>query len=351
MSKILMNKSIAWRSPSNIAIIKYWGKYGNQLPINPSISFTLSKAHTETIIHYEKKEKNNKVELEYLFENKKNEAFEKKVKIFIESIMNDFLYLKEYKLKIESKNSFPHSAGIASSASSMSALALALVDLEQQIEGKKYSENEFLQRSSYFARLGSGSASRSVFSQVALWGSTIAQQDSNQEYAISINETLHQNFKNYNDTILIVDAEQKKVSSRAGHALMNTNPFAEARKIQANKNTEKLLKVLKNGDLDIFVEICENEALSLHAMMLSSTPWYSLLKPQTLVAIEKIKNFRESTKIPVCFTLDAGPNIHILYSENNKEKVREFISAELMQNMPEARIINDKMGKGPQKIY
>ena len=125
---------VAWRSPSNIALIKYWGKKEGQIPANASLSFTLSKSYTETKIAYSENENGNNVSIDFLFEGKKNELFEQKIVKFLNSINKYFSFLSKLHLKIESKNSFPHSAGIASSASSMSALALCLCSIGGKLE-------------------------------------------------------------------------------------------------------------------------------------------------------------------------------------------------------------------------
>ncbi len=316
------------RSPSNIALIKYWGKKGNQIPANPSLSFTLSKSYTETeIIYYPKKDKG--ISIEFLFEGKKNEHFEQKIKVYLEKIVPFFPFLNKLHLKINSKNSFPHSTGIASSASSMSALALCLCEIEKKHYDTLRTNEDFLQKASFIARLGSGSAARSVFSYAATWGEFVENPVSSDEYASPLLFELHPIFKNYHDAILIVSSKTKKVSSSAGHALMPKHPFAKARFNQAKNNLKLLLKALETGNQNVFIEIVENEALTLHALMMSSSPGYILMEPATLQIIEKIRQYRQKTGIKLCFTLDAGPNVHLLYTVNDSDKVEKFIEKEL----------------------
>ena len=124
---------ITFRSPSNLAIVKYWGKYGRQLPRNASISFTLNDAYSETSLEYKEKEDDSEITLDFYFEGKQNDAFGKRILKFLNSVSDELPFLREYHLTIHSYNSFPHSAGIASSASSMSALALCLCRKEQQV--------------------------------------------------------------------------------------------------------------------------------------------------------------------------------------------------------------------------
>ena len=170
---------IAWRSPSNLALVKYWGKYGRQLPRNPSISFTLNNAFTETILEYRPKDADNQnIELDFFFEKKPNDAFRNKMLKFLESIVDVFPFLTQFHLTVHSYNSFPHSTGIASSASAMSALATCLCSLEKELFGTLESSDDFLQKSSFIARLGSGSASRSVYPHLAIWGESEAAEGS-----------------------------------------------------------------------------------------------------------------------------------------------------------------------------
>lgn len=343
------NGVVAWRSPSNIALIKYWGKHGRQLPRNPSLSFSLSNAHTDTQVTYSTKEETkDTVSLEFLFEGKKNVAFESRIQNFLNSISENFPFLQNIDLKVESQNSFPHSSGIASSASSMSALALCLTDIEYELFGKDRDE-EFFHKASYIARLGSGSASRSVYGDFCVWGTTSLDEKYDDEYAVSLDK-IHPEFQGLHDDILIVSAAEKSVSSSAGHNLMVGNPYAAARYTQAREKLVKLAGLIENGEVEAFGKIVEEEALSLHALMMCSDPSYVLMEPASLEIINKIRAFRNKTGTPIFFTLDAGPNVHVIYPESVSKEAREFVETELLQHCEDGRHIFDKMGSGPQKI-
>ncbi len=342
---------VGWKSPSNLAIVKYWGKHGRQLPKNPSISFTLENSFSETTIEYGPKEsQSEQIELDFFFEDQPHEQFQARIEKFFESITNIFPFLKQVKLEIRSHNSFPHSAGIASSASAMSALALCLCSMEQELFGQLKDEKEFLKKASYIARLGSGSASRSIFPEAAFWGKYGAVEQSSDLYAIPFEQELHKVFKTFKDDILIVSRKEKKVSSSAGHSLMDQNPFADVRYQQANRHIYNLISVLKTGDLDEFGQITENEALTLHALMMASNPSYILLQPGTLQVIEKVRAFRATEKLPLYFSLDAGPNPHLLYPESIEEKVNDFVENELTPHCELSYHIKDQVGKGPEKL-
>jgi diphosphomevalonate decarboxylase len=350
-----------WRSPSNIAIVKYWGKYGVQLPRNPNISFTLNNAYTETILSYKTKEKkDNTISLEFLFEGKENEAFKAKQVKFLSTLLEIFPFLTQLHLKIESYNSFPHSAGIASSASSMSALALCLcslenqlfhnVDVEMQPKSETPNSPHFLQKASYFARLGSGSACRSVYPIMAQWGKMKGIKGSSNDYAIPFESEIHDIFKTYHDDILIVSKGEKSVSSRMGHGLMDNNPYAKPRYAQANNRMDILLKALKTGDIETFGQIAEDEALTLHALMMTSSPSFTLLKPNTLKMIEILRGYREATKTPVFFSLDAGPNLHLLYPHAVENDVKNLIDNALKQYCENGQVIFDTVGQGAKAL-
>jgi len=343
--------SIAWRSPSNIAIIKYWGKYGLQLPRNPSISFTLDNAHTDTTLEYAPKTgADHGIDLDFYFEGKENEAFKVKVVKFLDSLHNIFPFLRQLKLTIRSTNSFPHSAGIASSASSMSALALCLCTLEDKLFGSLGNDIEFRKKASYIARLGSGSACRSIYATMGAWGETIEIPESSNEFAVSFESELNDVFKTFHDDILIVSRDEKSVSSRAGHSLMDGNIYADNRYLQARQRMQSLLAALKTGDLDIFGRITEDEALTLHALMMCSNPSFILMRPNTLQLIEMVRDYRQRTKNPLYFSLDAGPNLHLLYPHSIQIEVQQFIKEELSPFCENGEWIEDKAGLGPLEL-
>ncbi|WP_299366597.1 diphosphomevalonate decarboxylase [Winogradskyella sp.] len=346
---------VKWSSPSNIALVKYWGKRQHQIPENPSISFTLSNCKTITEVTYTKKEDDG-FSFDVIFEGEKNEAFKPKIQTFFERIETYMPFLKDYHFTIETSNTFPHSSGIASSASGMSALALCLMSIEEKLsviqspDGKRQDEESqdyFNKKASFLARLGSGSACRSIEGELVVWGQNESTESSNL-YGIKFDGEVHPNFKNYQDTILLVDKGEKQVSSTVGHQLMHGHPFATERFKQAHHNLARLKAVFASGDLDSFVKIVESEALTLHAMMMTSMPYFILMKPKTLEIINKIWAYRESTDSHVCFTLDAGANVHVLYPENEKDSVLRFIKNELADYCQNKKYITDYVGKGAQ---
>lgn len=338
---------VEWKSPSNIALIKYWGKHGVQLPQNASISFTLDVAHTNMCVRFTPKTQDDKkISLDFLFESQPNAAFEQKIIKQLEKYLVHFSWVTGYKLHIESDNSFPHSSGIASSASSMSALALCLCDIESQLQSKELD----LRKASEVARLFSGSASRSVFPYVAIWGETPEIAASSDLNAIPYESQVDPIFNRFRNDILIISTAEKSVSSTVGHGLMNGNIYANTRYRSAENNMRILLKAMGAGDLEKFGEIVESEALQLHALMMCSEPSFILMEANTLEAIKAIRKFRKEQQLHLYFTLDAGPNIHLLYPEEIADRVEPFVEEVLKPLCVNGRIIKDRVGSGPIKI-
>lgn len=344
-----LDGKVCWSAPSNIALVKYWGKYGHQLPRNPSISFTLTHCTTTTKLHFSPKEKKDQFSFSFLFEGKEEPAFHPKMEAFFDRIKDYCPYLLDHCLNISSSNSFPHSSGIASSASSMSALALALLTIEEKGNGFS-SQEAFQKKASFLARLGSGSAARSIAGPMMSWGETKAIQGSSQEFATRIDQEIHPVFKTYQDTILIIDKGQKKVSSTMGHQLMEKHPYATNRFAQAHEHMTRLMAILAKGELDDFIQLVELEALTLHALMMASSPYFVLMQPNTLAVLNAIWVFKEETKLPLCFTLDAGANVHLLYPEEHKTAIMAFITSELVRFCQAGQYIEDQVGTGAKML-
>ncbi|MFZ2283455.1 MAG: diphosphomevalonate decarboxylase [Lutibacter sp.] len=363
----ISNGSFTWKTPSNIALVKYWGKQEPQIPENASICFTLDACFTLTTLEYKLKEESqpehvsgSAVEMlkqvqhdhnfEIYFEGEKKEDFKPKIATFFKRIAQYVPFLTKFEFVIKSENSFPHSSGIASSASGMGALALCVMSLEKAIN-PTMTDEFFNKKASFLARLGSGSACRSIEGPLIVWGNHPEIEGSSDLFGVKFPYKIHDNFKNYQDTILLVDEGEKQVSSTVGHQLMHNHPFAKQRFQQANSNISKISKVLQSGDLSAFIAIVESEALSLHAMMMTSNPYFILMKPNTLKIINEIWDFRAHTNSNICFTLDAGANVHVLFPEKEKETVNNFIKSNLMQFCQENHYICDSIGNGAISIF
>jgi diphosphomevalonate decarboxylase len=219
------------------------------------------------------------------------------------------------------------------------------MSLDEIFSTDNYQPSTINQKASFLARLGSGSACRSLYNGLVVWGKTDEVEGSSDLYAVKYPDSeIHPIFKNFNDWVLLIHEGQKTVSSTVGHGLMNTNPYAERRFQEARENFVPLKEIFKTGDLQGFIKLVEHEALTLHAMMMMSEPAFILMKTGTLEVINKLWKFREETGNPLFFTLDAGANVHLLFPENEStEAIKKFIETELLEHTQKGGVVKDVM--------
>jgi diphosphomevalonate decarboxylase len=229
----------------------------------------------------------------------------------------------------------------------MSALALCVVDLAVTL-GHEVPDPR--QEASVLARLGSGSACRSMYGGLVVWGETASVAGSSQDFGVPYPGEVHEVFRSYRDTVALVDVGQKAVSSTAGHQLMEGHPFRDQRFAQAHAHMASLKPILAAGDLEAFMELVELEALTLHGLMMSSSPSYILMRPNTLRIIEAVRGYRRETGVPVSFTLDAGANVHLLYPAAHEQTVQTFVEDQVKPWCKDGRTLADRVGQGPVSL-
>lgn len=334
-------KTVSESCPSNIALIKYWGKYENQIPANPSISYTLNHCKTNTSMEFLADEN---FSVQTFLAGHEEVKFAEKIEKYFKNIEQYIPWILKGKYIIKTENTFPHSSGIASSASGFGAIAKCLMKLDEEFSGNT-SEEESLRKASFLARLGSGSACRSLYNGLVVWGASDEVEGSSDLFAVKYPDSeIHEVFKNFNDWVLLIHEGQKSVSSTVGHGLMNTNPYAERRFQEARENFVPMKQILKGGHMEHFIKLVEHEALTLHAMMMMSDPAFILMKTGTMEVINKIWEFRKQTGLPLFFTLDAGANVHVLFPKDaSEEKIKIFIEAELLQHTQNNGVVKDVM--------
>ncbi|HAY3508001.1 diphosphomevalonate/mevalonate 3,5-bisphosphate decarboxylase family protein [Elizabethkingia anophelis] len=337
----ISSRTVTESCPSNIALIKYWGKYENQIPANPSISYTLNHCRTNTTMEFSEGED---FSVQTFLAGNEELKFAEKIEKYFKNIEQYLPWILKGKYVIRTENTFPHSSGIASSASGFGAIAKCLMQLDAIFSGNT-SEEEALKKASFLARLGSGSACRSLYNGLVVWGNTKEVEGSSDLYAVQYpNDEIHPVFKKINDWVLLIHEGEKSVSSTVGHGLMKTNPYAERRFQEAHENFAKLKNILKTGDLEGFIKLTEHEALTLHAMMMMSDPAFILMKTGTLEVINKIWDFRRITGLPLFFTLDAGANVHLLFPNDiESDKIKIFIQQELLPFTQKGGVVKDEM--------
>ncbi len=336
------NQTVSASCPSNIALIKYWGKYTNQIPANPSISYTLNNCKTNTTMEFFADEP---FSVQTFLSGNEEVKFAEKISTYFKNIQQYLPWILKGKYIIKTENTFPHSSGIASSASGFGAIASCLMELDGIFSPNIQHPTSSSKKASFLARLGSGSACRSLYDGLVVWGKNDEVEGSSDLFAVKYpDEEIHPIFKNFNDWVLLIHEGQKSVSSTVGHGLMNTNPYAERRFQEARENFVPMKEILKSGDLQKFITLVEHEALTLHAMMMMSEPAFILMKTGTLEVINKLWKFRKETGNPLFFTLDAGANVHLLFPENETSRaIKDFISAELLPHTQKGGVVKDFM--------
>ncbi len=328
--------AICWSAPSNIALVKYWGKRPIQLPGNASLSLTLEKSRTTIEASWQPAPI---AKLNFSFAGQAMPSFAVKVEKWLANLAESYPALNQLELSISSRNTFPHSAGIASSASSMAAMALVVSDI---LNLNQQSPQQWLQTTSKLARLGSGSAARSLFPHAATWG------HESDEWGSGVTQ-MHSMYRDFGDAILIVDSAKKAVSSSEGHELMNRHPYKELRFQTADKRVDQLLEIMQRDDFEAFAQLVEQEALELHALMMTSNPSFILMRPNTLELIARVREQRRQGS-ELCFTLDAGPNLHLLYPARARAQAEQFVAEAVRDNLLEdGQWIDDHVGNGPKK--
>lgn len=298
-----MIKTIA-KAPANIAFIKYWGKRNekHRIPINNSISMNLSDVYTITSVRFNKNFKKDTVRIDGELIGGTDEE---RVKKFLDLVRKKS-GIKE-KAEVISKNNFPKGTGIASSASGFAALALA----STKAVGMDLNEKEL----SILARLGSGSACRSIPDGFVEWKSG---KTSDSSYAYTL---FHTDYWNICDVIAVVSEKSKKVSSTQGHAITESSPFFKSRILGMNSKVKEIKLALMRKDFTVFGEIVEEEALNMHTVMMTSHPPLIYWNPTTLELVLSIIKWRKEG-IESYFTIDAGPNVHIICKSKDVDKIK-----------------------------
>ncbi|KKP36386.1 MAG: Diphosphomevalonate decarboxylase [Candidatus Roizmanbacteria bacterium GW2011_GWA2_32_13] len=283
-------------APSNIAFIKYWGKKDEELkiPENGSISMNLNNLTTTTTVEFNSDFKEDSV----IINNKSDIKELNKVIKHLDLIRKEAGIFE--KAKVVSNNNFPEGTGLSSSASGFAALTLAAT----KALGLNLKEKEL----SIMARQGSGSACRSVPDGFVEWVGEGAKS------------LYPQNYWKIVDVIAIVSKEKKDISSTDGQKLAKTSPFFMTRLNNINKKISQFKESLKTKNFTAFGRIIEEEALELHAIMLTSTPSLIYLRPATLELIIQVKKWR-SEGLEVYFTVNTGQDIHLIVEEKNSQEL------------------------------
>jgi len=292
----------------NIAFIKYWGNRDDALriPLNGSLSMNLAALTTTTSVEFRSDLKHDDLVIDG---QGASPAALQRVSLFLD-LIRARMPQQDLKAIIISQNNFPMGAGIASSASAFAALAAAA----SRAAGLEMDESAL----SRLARHGSGSACRSVPSGFVEW---LPGVDDESSYAVSIAPSNHWQLV---DVIAVVNRSHKKVGSSAGHSLANTSPLQAARVADCPRRLHICRKALLEKDFTTFAEIVELDSNLMHAVMQTSSPTLLYWEPATVEIMKNVCAWR-ADGLPVCYTLDAGPNVHLLCLQEDAAQVESLL--------------------------
>lgn len=281
---------------ANIAFIKYWGNRDEKLrlPSNASLSMNLAGLETETTVEFNAGWERDEVTIGG--EPQSGPARERVVALLDVIRARAGLVLRA---RVDSRNNFPTGTGIASSASAFAALALAGV----AAAGLSLTEPEL----SALARQGSGSAARSIPGGFVEWRLGEVDQPAS-SYAYTIAPPDHWDLR---DVIAVVSQKHKSVGSTNGHALAASSPLQAARVATVPERLDRCRTALLAKDFAHFADLIEADSNLMHAVMMTSHPPLLYWEPITVAIMKSVQRWR-AEGLPVCFTIDAGPNVHCL---------------------------------------
>lgn len=300
------------KAHTNIALIKYWGKRNEELilPTNNSLSLTLDGFYTTTTVDFQ----DGLSQDEFSLNNEAitGEAYERVTKFLdlVRGLANKKIYAK-----VESHNEVPTAAGFASSASGFAALAAA----GAKAIGLDLSEQEL----SKLTRRGSGSACRSIYGGFAEWEMG-KEDDGTDSYAVPV---ASRDYWDVRVAAVVLSSTMKKVSSRSGmRRTVETSPFYSGWLESVSKDLSEIKEAIKEKDFEKVGTIAEANCMKMHATTLGAIPPFIYWHDTTLRVMHAVQEMRDSG-IPVYFTIDAGPNVKVLYLPEYEEKVQELLSA------------------------
>ncbi len=292
-------------APANIAFIKYWGNADEalRLPHHSTLSMNLSGAKTTTTVEFLADLPEDEV---FLGGNKVDGDGTKRVSKVLDHVRK--ISGTKYRARVTSHNSFPTAAGIASSASGFAALAVAAASAA----GLSLTEKEL----STVARLGSGSATRSVPDGFVEW-------HAGNSHDTSFAESLYApDYWDIVDIVTIVDVGQKKVSSTLVHSLADTSLLYPARLASMKEKVENVKRALAEKDFPRFGDLIEEESLNLHAIMMTSRPSVLYWSPATVRVLQALREWRQEGLLAYA-TMDAGANVHVIARGDDAELVTQ----------------------------
>ncbi|MCK4692724.1 MAG: diphosphomevalonate decarboxylase [Anaerolineales bacterium] len=289
----------------NIALIKYWGNRDHELrlPSNGSISLTLGGLETRTTVTFDETLPFDRLTVDG---SQPNNSALVRVSEHLDRIRH--LAGIHTPARVESRNNFPTGVGIASSASAFAALTLAgTAAADLSLNPKELSR---------LARLGSGSACRSIFGGYVEWYAGETHADSHAE---PLAPPEHWDLI---DLIAVISREHKGIGSTQGHTLADTSPLQSARVTDALRRLNICRDALLHRDFPTLASVVEQDSNLMHAVMFTSIPALIYWSPTTIEVMQAVTTWR-AEGLEVCYTIDAGPNVHCLCTKQYADQVEE----------------------------
>lgn len=303
----MTDQSATARAHPNIAFIKYWGNRNHalRLPSNPSLSMNLAGLHTETTVKWA-----DELDSDTFTLNDQRMTGDSLARVSRHlDALRARLGIAKF-AEVVSRNNFPTGAGIASSAAAFAALTLA----GTAAAGATLDEREL----STIARLGSGSAARSIPSGFVQWHAADQHEES---YAESIAPP---DYWALVDVIAVVSQAHKSVGSTEGHRSAETSDLQRARVAGAAERLAKCRQAILERDFAGLADVVEHDSNLMHAVMMTSRPPLFYWQPASLLIMEKVRQWR-ADGLRVCYTLDAGANVHCICVGDDAENVSQAL--------------------------
>ena len=307
-----------------------------QWPANDSISMTLEGLHTATRVT-----KSAESDHVFIFNGQTTQRDSKsgsKAFKHLDFLQDKFSFTGN--LRIESENSFPTGCGIASSASGLAALTLAAISAWtdsgsfQELAEKGFSKEEL----SNLSRMGSGSAGRSIFGGYVKWNKSNTAADQ------FINQEVNEDSWTLCDSVVLFSSSEKAVGSTEAHRAAWSSPLFAPRLASLDDRMKAVIDGLKKRDMKKLGEAIEAEALEMHAVIMSAEPSVHYFGKETGEFLAQMRKARKELDLPMYFTIDAGPNVHVIYPQTHKDQVKAW----LRTRIKDENLLHDTVGRGAQ---
>lgn len=336
LSALKNDFEVCCSAPSNIAFLKYWGKKDakNQIPAGPSFSMTLEKCRSQTkavVLNPSADEHVVELNGQMLIRSSQLKLFK-----HLDRLKDLFPKQKNY-LGLSSQNLFPTGAGIASSASGYAALTVAGIAAFERVTSLEdlFSRGWSLDRLADLARLGSGSACRSLHGGYIVW-------DTQPDHQQLIYQTHQHDQWDLADTVVLVSKQEKQTPSSVAHQAAWGSPFFRPRLAGLHERMHQMVAAVENKDLSALGPLLETDANEMHAIIHTGVPSVGYITDQSIEVMIWVRSMRQQKMLNAYYTIDAGANIHLICELEQQRLLAQMLG----ERFPEYELILDRVGSG-----